>query len=432
MFLKYLFSGFLVKIIAGFDDTLTRIPIAATLTRTKKGRYAFAAGGSCRISQGKTEENIWFGGWGDPFKQIEPLKQKYWEKEGDWCKHDLENLEKQRREFERGYNEEFVTWFFEDYLASSAEDWEQSVSGIFELYWNNVDNIMQMAHRMQCLGQDDMTKFNLIDVEYETEYGSLHFWEEMKTAKIPGVKEPMTVITPYMKVWVFPSKEFFKYDLEQSMINHEFPGPPEKKMEREREKGLTEEEKERIRQDESFMRAINRISDNYGGNLHLAIQFKDYETNEIAFNLYVQINEEEIFTFEPMLPSEVPEKDVTIVLDFEKLYDLILSQEKEMRGAELESPPWDREKRGGIKRITNGIKAASKIRQLINSAEVIPESSEKDVKDLSKLFFKMLRKSMGGDRGPEMEGEPEGEIEGKELEEEIFEKRSITGEIIKS
>jgi len=44
MVIKYLISGFFVKIIAGFDDTLTRIPIAATLTRTKKGRYAFAGG----------------------------------------------------------------------------------------------------------------------------------------------------------------------------------------------------------------------------------------------------------------------------------------------------------------------------------------------------------------------------------------------------
>ena len=44
MAIKYLLSGFFVKIIAGFDDTLTRIPIAATLTRTKRGRFAFATG----------------------------------------------------------------------------------------------------------------------------------------------------------------------------------------------------------------------------------------------------------------------------------------------------------------------------------------------------------------------------------------------------
>jgi len=44
MMIKYIVSGFFVKIIAGFDDTLTRIPIAAYLTRTRKGRFAFAGG----------------------------------------------------------------------------------------------------------------------------------------------------------------------------------------------------------------------------------------------------------------------------------------------------------------------------------------------------------------------------------------------------
>ncbi|MCK5410064.1 MAG: hypothetical protein KAJ30_07350, partial [Candidatus Heimdallarchaeota archaeon] len=215
-----------------------------------------------------------------------------------------------------------------------------------------------------------------------------------------------------------------------AMINHEFPGPPEKKMEREREDGLTEEEREFIRQDKDFMRAIEKIVSKYDGNLDLTVEFKDYETNEVVFNLYVQINEEDIFTFEPMLPSEVPEKDVTIELDFEKIYELILSTEKDMRGEELESPPWDeRARTGGIKQITNGIKMYFKIRELINSAVVSPPEAEKDIKDISKLFFKILRKSMG-DRGPEMEGEGEGE-EFEKLEEEIFEKRSVTGEIIR-
>lgn len=44
MVVKYLLSGFIVKLIAGFDDTMTRIPIVANITRTKRGRYAFAIG----------------------------------------------------------------------------------------------------------------------------------------------------------------------------------------------------------------------------------------------------------------------------------------------------------------------------------------------------------------------------------------------------
>ena len=44
MVIKYLISGFFVKIFAGFDDTMTHIPIIANTTKTKKGRIAFAVG----------------------------------------------------------------------------------------------------------------------------------------------------------------------------------------------------------------------------------------------------------------------------------------------------------------------------------------------------------------------------------------------------
>ncbi len=37
-------SGFLVKIITGFDDTITHVPIIASLTRTKRGKFAFLFG----------------------------------------------------------------------------------------------------------------------------------------------------------------------------------------------------------------------------------------------------------------------------------------------------------------------------------------------------------------------------------------------------
>jgi len=44
MVIKYFLSGFFVKILAGFDDTMTRIPIMSYMTKTKKGRIAFACG----------------------------------------------------------------------------------------------------------------------------------------------------------------------------------------------------------------------------------------------------------------------------------------------------------------------------------------------------------------------------------------------------
>lgn len=44
IFLQQILTGFLVKSIASFDDTLTRIPLLAQLTGTNKGRIAFSVG----------------------------------------------------------------------------------------------------------------------------------------------------------------------------------------------------------------------------------------------------------------------------------------------------------------------------------------------------------------------------------------------------
>src|SRR6056297_784623 len=49
MFIKYFFSGFFVTIISGFDDTLTNVPVLATVTKTKKGKLFFSLGWLCSL-----------------------------------------------------------------------------------------------------------------------------------------------------------------------------------------------------------------------------------------------------------------------------------------------------------------------------------------------------------------------------------------------
>jgi len=44
MVIKSILSGFMVKIITGFDDTITQVPIMTSLTKTKKGKFAFLFG----------------------------------------------------------------------------------------------------------------------------------------------------------------------------------------------------------------------------------------------------------------------------------------------------------------------------------------------------------------------------------------------------
>ncbi len=399
----------------------------------------FAVGGSCRTVQGKKEGFIWFNGWGDPFDDVQPLKHKYYMGgEADWCKWDIENLKKKRLEFEQGFNQEFVEWFFEDYMSNSAEDWEQHMSGIYELYWNNVDTLEQTVRRMKCLDKDGLPEgYTPIElISYETEYGSLEYWEEIKIVTLPGPEgkelKDVEMITPYMKVWIFPSKEFIVYELEKSMASGEFPGPPEEKMERENEGGLSEEEKMMLKEDRDFMEKVIDVTDKYGGEVNAVIRFIDYETNDLVFNLYVKINEEDIFEMKPMLPDQVPAEDVRIEMDFALLYDLIYTAEKEMEGSRTETPPWDRQARPveKVKEFTNGIKMFFKVRKMANSAEVTPADAEKDAEKLFKTFlFQMMRMGGPGD-GPPGEGEEREKSE--KLEEELFESKEVlTGEVIR-
>ena len=398
----------------------------------KEEKGVFTAGGVCRKSQQKTEGFVYFNGWGEPFDRIQPLKQKYYSGgEADWCKWNLENMKKQRKEIEKSLNQGFAAWFFGEYLANTAEDWEQHISGIFEMYWRVVENQRETGRMMECLGIAELpeSEYNILNFSYDTQYGSVEYWEEIKTVRIPEIKKEVRIISPYMKIWVFPPKEFIEYEMKKAMRNHEFPGPPEEKAKREREEGPTDEERAMIKQDEGFMNKIRKFTEKYNGNVDVNVQFKDYETGEIVFNLGAKINENEIISIKPMLPEEVAEKDITMIIDFEKIYGLILIQEKEIRGTHIESPPWDKRVQPiqKIKEITNGIKMYFKVRDIINSAEIIPAEAKSDVKKMMQIFFSMMAKGEEGKQKGESEPSKK-EIGKNEIPWE--DKEAITGEVI--
>ncbi len=389
----------------------------------KEEKGVFQVGGSCRTAQAKTEGNIWFGGWGDPFEQIQYLKNKYYSGgEADWCKYDFENLKKQRQEFEKSFNQEFITWFFEKHLTNYAENWEQAVSGIFELYWKDVENSRQLAERMQCLGMDELPEINLINVKYESEYGSIEFFEEIKTVKLQENEKEVQIVSPYMKAWVFPTREFMEFEMKKAMKNHEFPGSPEEKTERKNEEGPTAEEREHIKQDKKFMKQIKEITQKYGGNLDVVIRFIDNE--KVIFNLYAQVNEDDIMKIKPMLPEEVSDEDIKIDIEFKKLYDIIYIQEKEMRGKRIESPPWDKKAQPmqKLNEVVNGVKIYFMAKDMLDSAKVYPPESKKDAKALINSFFSMMMKSDKGKQNMEKEMNKENG--------DMTEEKGITGNVI--
>ncbi|MEK6945446.1 MAG: hypothetical protein AABW63_01500 [Nanoarchaeota archaeon] len=354
----------------------------------KEERFVFTVGGSCREAQGKTEGFIWFGGWAgnqnDEFSNFHLIKNKYYSQGGnDWCKEDLENLVKQRKELEKSLNEEFAAWFFEKYVANSAEKWEEHISGIFELYWRDVDLSRQITERIGCLNENSLPAYNLINFKYETEYGSVEFWEEIKTTNEFG--EQKEIISPYMRTWLFPSREFFKFEMQKSMEDHELPGPEGEKMDT-----LSEEQKQDLRSDDKFMKEVRNLNEKYGENL--VLQLKDFETGEIAFNVYMRINENDLIYFEPMPPEQNPAENVKVELDVNKLLDII--EFEESGRVELQSPPWDRRQETGlVKGVVDGAKMYFMFSSLMNSIKVTPEGAKNSGKFFAKQFFE---KVMGG------------------------------------
>ena len=388
----------------------------------KEEKFVFTIGGSCRESKGKSEGFIWFGGWGENFDDFHLIKNKYYSQEGggDWCEEDLEDLIKQREELENSLNEEFAYWFFEKYVANAADDWEKHISGIFELYWRDVDISRQMSERLQCLKKDGLPEHKLINFEYDTDYGSVEFWEEVKTVKLDENSEEVQIISPYMKTWLFPSREFFKSEMRRAMERHEMPGPSEE----EKKSALTEDEKREIRHDSEFIETIKEFNEEYGENL--VIQFKDFETDEIAFNVYIRLNEEEIMYFEPMPPSENPAEDVRIEFDVDKLLDII--EYEESGRIELESPPWDRKPSVGfVKNVVNGVRMFFMFRDLMNSAVVHPDSAKNDVQSFVRNFFEI---AMGGG-GDHEDREDFEEFDEENLPEGWEDKEFLTGEVIR-
>ena len=380
----------------------------------KEEKFVFTVGGACRQEKDRVDESIWFGGWGDEFKDFQIAKEKYYNSGGaDWCKREYENLIKQRIALEESLNEEFASWFFEDYVASSAGEWENHISGIFDLYWRDVDLSRQLVERSACLGSVEIPKHNLINLEYKTDYGSIKLWEEIKTAKISNDLQETEIISPYMETYLFPSRDFYILEMKKAMESHRIPGQEGK----ESSNFLNDEQKQRLIE-EGILDEIKEFNEKFGESL--IIQFKDYNKNEIVFNVFVKVNPEDLLSFEPMLYSETISEDVKIEFDVEKLLDIIEYGESDR--VELQSPPWDKQQEVGfVNGAIDGVKMYFMFRELLNSGITSKESAEDHATFFTRIFFEVV---MGDQDRQDEENQDDSNMEN-------FEQRdSITGEII--
>lgn len=336
----------------------------------------FQAGGGCVYRSSELDHGyVHFESWGDPFEQMEKMRYDFEDdSRSSWCEWELENAKKKREEIEKNLNHEFLEWFFEDYVTTSPEDWDKHIGGIWDIYWEIVDNNRMTAEAVQCMDGSWQSDYNKIDVEYETNYGYVKIWEEESTTDMFGKKTD--ILSPYMKIWVFPTKEFIRNELITSMEDGKLPGPSDEDM------GPTAADIREMKQDEEFMNFIRELSDEYGGQLDFVGTIVD--NGERLYQIHVKVNPDDVIVMSPTfdMPEEV---DVKVDVDFDFLYGMIMTSEKEMRGEEVEVPPWERKQRGGIKEIGTNVKMFTKVTGAIASGDIKIDSKAGTIKTLSQI-----------------------------------------------
>ena len=285
-----------------------------------KGALGFE--GKCvNHPSGNVETQLYFYSWGEPFDAINYYRGQGGNKE--WCKQELENALRQRKEIESALSENFFEGFFDKYVQENPGDWESQVDAIYSMYWGIVENTRMIAENSKCLEQE-YPELNAISLNFESEIGSVEIWEEYVYAEKFG----MDVQTPFMKTWIFPPKEYLKKEFQVAAKEGRFPGDKE-------EGGPSPEELNKMREDPEAMTRIKELTQEYeDGILNALITIND--ENGALFNIDMAISETNLIEVKPV---EVYTKsaDMTLEIDFDFIYELIKATEEVGR---VERPEW--------------------------------------------------------------------------------------------
>jgi hypothetical protein len=366
----------------------------------EKGAVKF--GGTCRTFPTKKMEGwIFFDMWGEPFEELRPIREEIEEGMGEgWCERELENKIRERIEIQNSLTPGFLKWFFEEYVPSSPSEWEKHIGGIFDSYWRIVNNNRETAERLLCLGRDKLPEeYKPIDVSYDTDFGAVRIWEAETTTDFFGKR--MKILSPYMQIWVFPTKDFIKKEFQDGMKEGLMPGPEGKQKPE-----LSPSEIEKMKKNGDFMRMINQFTDKYGGEAKLVFSIVDGE--EAVFNALITVNDETLLKIEPM-ETYGGEYDAKIIFEFDFFYDMILTSERDMRGGHVEYPPWESRPVFGdmFKGMVDGMRMWFMIQGGISSGQVRAEPGDALQDGLLLMRF-MFERGEAGEKG-----QPEGESTGE-------------------
>ena len=290
-----------------------------------KGALSFS-GGCTSFPNGQVESWIHFDTWGEPFDELNQQRSEIENSLGsDWCVQEKEDALRQRAEIEYSLTDpEFIENIFAGLLTEDTKEWETNIEAIHTMYWSIVENTRQLARSSQCLDEEFPT-LTPLELEYEFEGGGIKIWEEPAYAE----EFEREINTPYMKLGIFPPKELVKEEFKNAAIEGHFPG------EEGEQSGPSVEELEELRSSPEAMDRIRELTEKYeDGSLDTKITIN--EGDESLFIVDFSISEENLFQVKPVINYE-KEADLTIEIDFDFIYGLISTMEKDGR---VEHPEW--------------------------------------------------------------------------------------------
>lgn len=352
----------------------------------------FVVTGLCINNKEGEKSLLSFDGQGEKFQAVSNLKKAYEKSKGTepYCKWKIENLLSERNEIKQSFTNEFAKRFFEEQIPNSENGWESATNPILKIYQQIVQNQKETAEMMECLGIKELDSYNLIDINYHGEYGSLVYEEKTENVKLQGMTNEVKLISPSIKeLTIFPPQEFIKNDLTKSMKDNTLPGSIQTQAERNFNKGLTNDELAKIKGDKELMQKFADISSQETDkNLNIQLEVVG-ENGEVAYNLYLKINGEDGIMAQSMLPELTPTKDVKVVVKLNDIYN-VLSQSEERFNTQ--NAPWQKESLTPITLVNKAVdyfKTRREMNNLLN-LEVTPPELETEIKAIfENVFYKM-------------------------------------------
>lgn len=196
---------------------------------------------------------------------------------------------------------------------------DRGIYKVFELLINNEEQILEQIY---CTDEFIWPAgFKKIEINYKDEHNSLEVWE--KAYHEPHIGTDI-VWTTLFKIKFMPDKDMAKQFIINKLSEEDLPIGP------------SEEDIQKLKEDDGKMELINAISEKYDGSLDILVELKDKDKLLLAKS--ISINPEVVIEIADNTSED--DKDIHISIEFDALYNFITYMEGNFEEREIRAPHW--------------------------------------------------------------------------------------------